>query len=553
MQCHYKIYCQAGDSLAIAYANRRNTLITTLSPADSIFFYTESRTQYQHTMGIIVLDPSDAPDDFDVDTLIAKSEDLVDEVPSFRLKAVDSPATMNVPMLAEDPDFNFYNHVHHIALPAPGSMEQLSELVGDIASRELNHDIPLWENWYVSGLEGGLVAIVSKTHHSMMDGVNGAETMAKMFDLEPNPPKREVAKHVSSSKRVEEPKTLDILQAAIKSRRKSPTVVKTMGKAVRGFMKRREVNKNFEHPELLPGNTMKGPKVFFNGQISTLRSMAMGSLSLTETKAIKNAFGVTLNDAILATVAIAVRKYLELHDDLPEEALSCMVPISLSLNTEAGETRDDEAANQVDTMNVKFPVQIQDPVELIQTLHKCSNASKQLFNDTYDNLVLTVMDTLPPTLAAPAMSFMTGDFSARFPISNLGVSNIPGPPFPLYMQGAKVVGNYPMGPIPNGIGLGITMMSYLDEIYFTVQGCREKTPDIAKLADFLNEALAELSEAAQEHAAATPEAPTPKRRKAARKPASTRKTKAAPKRKPRTKAASAAAKKTTPQKKGTKR
>jgi WS/DGAT/MGAT family acyltransferase len=495
-----------------------NALITTLSPADSIFFYSESPTQYQHTMGIILLDPSTAPDDFDVDTLIAQSEDLVDEVPGFRQKYIGSAAAMNVPMMAEDPDFNFHNHVHHIALPAPGSMEQLSEVVEDIASRTLNHDIPLWENWYVSGIEGGLVAIVSKTHHSMMDGVNGAETMAKMFDLEPNPPRKQLTKPAISPKRVKSPTTLEIMQAAVKSRRKSPSAVSTVTKAVRGLMRRREVSNNCENTELLPGNTMKAPKVFFNGQISSLRSMSMGSLPLSGMKEIKNAFGVTLNDAVLAVVAIAVRRYLELHDDLPQEALNCMVPISLSLNSAAGEARSNEAANQVDTMNVKFPVQIENPVELIQMLHKCSNASKQRFNDTYDNIVLTVMDTLPPAVAAPAMSFLTGGFSARFPISNLGVSNIPGPNFPLYMCGAKVVGNYPMGPIPNGIGLGITMMSYLDEVYFTVQGCREKTPDIQRLSGFMNEALVELKDAAVRHVAVTEEAPAPRRKAAKAKP-----------------------------------
>lgn len=523
-----------------------NALITTLSPADSIFFYSESPTQYQHTMGIILLDPGTAPGDFDVETLIAQSEHLVGEVPSFRLKYIDSRAAMNVPMLAEDPDFNFRNHIHHIALPAPGNMDQLSELVEDIASRTLNHDIPLWENWYVSGLEGGLVAIVSKTHHSMMDGVNGAETMAKMFDLEPNPPCKEKVKAVASRKRVKSPTTLEIMQTAIKTRRKSPNAVTTVTKAVRGLMRRREVSNSCDHPDLLPGNTMKGPKVFFNGQVSTLRSMSMGSLPLSDIKGIKKAFGVTLNDAVLAVVAIAVRKYLELHEDLPEKALSCMVPISLALNSAGGDVRNDDAANQVDTMNVKFPVQIEDPVELIQTLHKCSNASKQRFNDTYDNLLLTVMDTLPPSVAAPAMSFMTGDFSARFPISNLGVSNIPGPNFPLYMCGAKVVGNYPMGPIPNGIGLGITMMSYLDEIYYTVQGCREKTPDIQCLAGFMSEAMDELREAAAQQAPVTEGASAPRRK------AGTARKKATSKSKPLSKAAAGTRKKATAKKPATK-
>ena len=493
-------------------------MITTLSPADSFFFFSESHTQHQHVMGIIVLDPSTAPGHFDVGTLIAQSEELVDEAPGFRLKFVDSPAAMNVPMMAEDPNFNFRNHIHHIALPSPGNTQQLSELVANIASRPLNHDIPLWENWYVSGLEGGLIAIVSKSHHSMSDGVSGAETMARMFDLEPDPPAREGrGRAVATRERAAEPTTLEILQAAVKARRKSPSVLSTVNKAVRGLMRRHEVNASCEHPEFLPGNTMRGPKVFFNGQISSLRSVAMGTLPLSELKRVKNAFSVTLNDAVLAVVAIAVRRYLEQHDDLPDETLSCMVPISLALNEVGKDVRDEAAANQTHTINVKFPVQIEDPVELIQTLHQCSSASKQLFNDTYDNLMMTVVDTLPPSLAAPAMSFMTGEFSARFPVSNLGVSNIPGPNFPLYMRGARVVGNYPLAPIPNGIGLGITMMSYLDEIYYTVQGCREKTPDIHLLSGYMQEAMVELAEAADHQQAPGEDKPRPRRKSKARK------------------------------------
>ena len=239
-------------------------MIKTLSPADSFFFYTESPSQHQHVMGIILLDPSTAPGDFDVGTLIAQSEDLVDEAPGFRLKVVDSPAAMNVPMLVEDPDFDFRNHIRHIALPSPGSMDQLSELVGDIASRPLNRDIPLWENWYVSGLEGGLIAIVSKSHHSMSDGVSGAETMAKMFDLEPDPPQRKERGNSASRQPAKAPTTLEIMQAAIKTRRESPSTIGTVTKAVRGLVRRRDVSSNCDHPELLPGNTMKGPKVFFN-------------------------------------------------------------------------------------------------------------------------------------------------------------------------------------------------------------------------------------------------------------------------------------------------
>ena len=487
-------------------------MIKALSPADAIFFFTESPTQHQHTVGVIVLDPSTAPGVCDVGTLIDLSESLVDEAPGYRLKFVDSPATMGVPMLAEDPDFNIHNHIRHVALPQPGDMDQLQDLVADIASRPLNHEIPLWENWFVSGLEGGLIAIVSKSHHSLSDGVNGAETMAKMFDLEPDPPKREEKKVQKSVKHAKTPSTLEIMREAIEARRKSPSATEMATKAVKGLMRRREVSNQCDNAELLPGNTLRAPKVFFNGQITSRRSVALGALPLNDVKTVKNAFGVSVNDAILAVVAIAVRRYLELHDDLPQEALSCMVPLSLDLN-KVGEGADNgDAANQVQVMNVKFPVQIEDPVELIETLHKCSSAAKQRFNDTFDNMMLTVVDTLSPHLAGPAMSFMTGDFSARFPASNLGVSTIPGPSFPLYMRGAKVVGNYPMGPIPNGIGLGITMMSYMDDLYFTVQGCREKTPDIDRLAEFMDEALQVLLKAAHRVAAPEKKAKRPARK-----------------------------------------
>jgi WS/DGAT/MGAT family acyltransferase len=477
-------------------------LITKLSPADSVFFYMESPTNHQHTMAAIVLDPSTAPNGFDVQDLLDLSESLVDEAPGFRLKPVRSAAAMSVPMLAEDPNFNVRNHLHHIAVPAPGTMEQLSELMADIASRPLNHDIPLWENWVVSGLEEGKVAIISKSHHSLSDGVNGAETMAKMFDLEPDPPQpREISK-ATERRKAKAPSALEIMRTALQVRRESPSAVNTIGKAVRGFMRRREVDNNCEHPELLPGNTMTGPKLFFNGQISAFRSVGLGSLDLGEIKTIKKTFDVTVNDTVLAIVAIAVRRYLELHDDLPEEALSCMVPISLSLNQVGDGNETEGAANQVETMPVKYPVQIEDPVELLKTVHVNAAAAKERFTETYDNLMLSVVDTLPPSLAAPALGFVTGEFSARFPPCNLGVSNIPGPPFDLYMKGAKVVGNYPMGPIPNGVGLGITLMSHVDQLHFTVQGCREKTPDIQCLARFMEEALEELVEAARRGKAA---------------------------------------------------
>jgi WS/DGAT/MGAT family acyltransferase len=250
-----------------------------------------------------------------VDDLISVSESMVKDAPGYLLKLVDSRLTMDVPMLAEDPDFKLHNHLHHVAVPAPGTMEQLADLVADISSQPLSRSRPMWDNTIVSGLEGGYIAMVSKTHHCLQDGVGGVEVMAKMFDLEPDPPPRPVEDTSEKAADIEEPRAIDILQEAYKARRNRPGILGTANRAVRTLLKRRQASKKIKNQDLLPPSMNDAPRLFFNGQISAFRSVALGSLSLTDVKALKNAYGVTLNDALLGIVAIALRHYLTEHDE----------------------------------------------------------------------------------------------------------------------------------------------------------------------------------------------------------------------------------------------
>jgi WS/DGAT/MGAT family acyltransferase len=507
-----------------------------MKAGDSMLLFTETEAQHQHMVGVLILDPSTALKGFDVDTLMEVSEKMVNDAPGYRMKLVDSPLTMDVPMMAEDPDFKMRNHVFHVAVPAPGGQEQLAELVGDIASRPLSRSRPMWENWILSGLEGGYIAMVSKTHHCLQDGVGGVETMAKMFDLEADPPPRPdtgkaVAKRESSA-----PSSLAILREAYRANRERPSLLSAADKAVRTLIKRRNAYKEVPDTDLLPPEMSDAPRLFFNGQISPFRTVALGSLSLKEIKQLKNAYGITLNDVILAVVSIALRKYLEEHNDFPDEALACAIPVSLALNE--NEDKGDDSNNQISLMNVKLPIQMEDPAALALKINECTLAAKDLFAQSGDEISRTLVASLPPRLAATGLGILSGSMMARNPLGNLGVSNIPGPPFPLYMKGAQVVANYPMGPVPNGVGLGITLMSYIDRIDFTLQGCREKMPDIQRLAELMEEAVAELSEA-------LPQESKPKRKAKAKAKAKIKaKTKAKPKAKTKAKAKAKPKKKT---------
>ncbi len=502
-------------------------MVTSLKTGDSMLLYTETDTQYQHMIGVLILDPSTAPNGFDVDTLMDVSESMVMDAPGYRMKLVDSPLTLDVPMLAEDPDFKLRNHIFHVAAPEPGGREQLEELVADIASRPLVRSRPLWENWIVTGLEDGNIAMISKTHHCLQDGVGGVEVMAKMFDLEPDPPAKEDSKAVTEGSKVRPPAALDILREAYRVNRERPGVLTTANKAVRTLLQRRKASSEFSDKSLLAPEMSDAPRLFFNGQISAYRSVALGSLQLEDIKSLKNAYGVTLNDMILSVVAIALRRYLLEHDDLPEEALACSVPVSLALNT-SDDRESDEGNNQVSMMNVRFPVQIEDTAELVRSINQCAVAAKDMFAQSGEEISRTIIAGLPPRVAAGGLRVLSGAMMARNPLGNLGVSNIPGPPFPLYMRGAKVVANYPIGPVPNGVGLGITLMSYVDRIDFSLQGCRERMPDIQRLAELMDEAVEELL-------AASPEPEKP-RAKGRRKPATR---KAAPRKRAKRKAGSA--------------
>ena len=465
-----------------------------LKGPDAFFLYTETPAQHQHTLGVLILDPSTAGSAFTIAKLRAKLESDIDDMPEFRQRLLDAPFTVVPPTLVDDPDFRMRNHFHHISCPAPGDERALSGILDDIASVPLDRSKPLWETWIVEGLERGRVAVITKCHHCVSDGVQGAEVMKRQFDLEPFPTAR--TKRPTHRARPESVSLLRASRLAWGTRWKTaPGIAGMVVKSVRSIRKRRKLLKSTPvDQQWLPPMLPQAPRLRFNGSITPNRAIALGNLDLGALKTIKDHFGVKLNDVVLTLCTMAIRDYLIATNDLPAEPLLAAVPVSLALKGQSEEGQ----GNQVGNMIVKLPVDIADPAACVAAIHASTQQAKLIFEGTYEGLFMGFASALPPVLSQLAMR---GFFSKRavesLPTSfNAVVSNFPGPPVELYMAGARLEASYPIGPVQSGAGLIVTFMSCRDRLDFSVQTCRDKLPQVWDLAESIEQYATTLLEAA---------------------------------------------------------
>lgn len=479
-----------------------------LTGQDAFFLYAETPEQHMHTVGTILLDPATAPRGVAVADLMDCLRRDIDNRPTWRQKLVDVPLSLTPPVLVDDPDYDFGHHVHHIALPRPGTQAQLEQAVADIASRPLDVRLPLWETWFIEGLEGGLIAWVTKTHHCLADGVSGAQMMARLYDLEPEPARKKQAATQAPPYEPQSATTLQLVGKALQVRRATrPGLTDVVGRGARSLWKRRKLLAESERAaQQVPGLMQSAPRLKINRPISQFRSVAFGSVAMDDLKAIKDHYDVSLNDVVLAAGCLALRHYLIATDDLPTEPLLCVVPVSLSLKAGADQQ---ERANAVGNMVVKLPVQSEDSEEVIRAIHTATLESKRVFDATFEDLFGSFLSSLPPRLASGLLGLMFSRFLAqRLPLqANCIISNIPGPPMPLYMRGARLEASYGMGPITTAMGPNFTLMSYRGRMDFCVQACRKLMPDLSGIARDFEATVARLRAelpAARRGAGATP-------------------------------------------------
>jgi WS/DGAT/MGAT family acyltransferase len=465
-----------------------------LTGFDAAFVYGETPTMPMHTMGTLILDPSDVPGGFGFDQIAATVASRIHCMPPFRQRLLEVPLGLGHPLLVDDPDFRLENHLHRAAVPAPGGLRELASFVGELAGRPLDRSQPLWEMWAVEGLANGRIALVAKMHHCMIDGASGSSQMASLMDLEPeavavnapaaawNPPPL--------------PTRLALATRSVGSRLVSPLWLGRLAlDSVKGMRSRRRARRE------VAGGGDRGagapPITPFNRAITAHRCVAYGSAPLADVKRVKDAFDVTVNDAVLAAFALAVRRYLLARDALPEQPLACMVPVSTKSATEK-----QEFSNKVSMMSVLLPTHLAEPEAIVRAVHTETAKAKHVLESVEEDLVPAWLQLLPPLLTQLGVRLYSELDLADYlpPRLNVLLSNMRGPPVPLYFGGARVEAVYPMGPVGEGLGLNVTVLSNMGRLDVGVLTCRELVPDPWEIAEGFTRAVADLEAAAEKRA-----------------------------------------------------
>ncbi len=460
-----------------------------LSGLDASFLYMETSQAPMHVAFVTVLDPSGMPEGYSFQALSDGIADKVWRNPTFRRRLVQVPFELHHPLWMEDPDFDLIHHVRQVALPQPGGDEELGAMVGRIISTPLDRTRPLWEVWVIEGLANGNFVLLAKFHHANVDGVSGAALLMSLLERtrEPKPLGPPPAAPVD-----EIPSELELVGFALRSRLKQPVeMLKLAGRSVQAF--KRVLALRNEPGQVGGGTPLTAPRTHFNASITARRNLAFTRVPLEPMKAIKNVTGATVNDVVLAISGGALRAYLEGRGTLPSDPLVAVCPISVR-----GDDMKDRANNQVSAMFTHLGTHLADPIERLKAIHDVTAAAKIEHNAIGANLLQDWAELAAPSTFGLAVRLYSKLHlaSKHRPIHNLVISNVPGPRFPLYFAGAQVEAIYPIGPVLEGAGLNVTVMSYLDSVDFSLIVDATLMPDVWDLASYVDKAFRELYEAA---------------------------------------------------------
>jgi WS/DGAT/MGAT family acyltransferase len=459
-----------------------------LTGLDASFLYMETPHNLMHVASVTVFDPSTVPGGYAYEKVRQLVQDRLPQLPPFRRRLVEIPFQLHHPLWIEDPDFDLDYHIRRAALPSPGGADELAAFTSEVMSRPLDRDRPLWEMYVVEGLADGRIAAVTKTHHAAIDGVSGAELTVNLLDLGPEP-----APPTESDpwKPDRVPTDIELVGYALQSLAQQPlAAIKAFRRTMETVLTLRRRNRA---PDVVPPpGFFDAPKTFINAPISPHRKIAFAQAELDEIKQIKRLAGATVNDVVLAVCAGALRRYLAHRGEDPVESLVALVPISVRTDNQKG-----TMGNKVSGMLVSLATIIDDPVERLHAITAATTNAKEQDKAIGADVLMDWAEFMAPAVANRAARLLSNTVVAdrMRPLFNVTISNVPGPPFPLYSAGSRMEAIYPLGPITDGMALNITVMSYLTTVFFGIVGCREVTGDVDLLAHWLHESADELLKA----------------------------------------------------------
>jgi len=460
-----------------------------LSGLDASFLYMETPTLHMHVAMTAVFDPSTVPGGYSFRRLRRLIDDRLPLAPVFTRRLVEVPFRLGHPIWVDDPHFDIDNHLRRAALPSPGGMRELAEFAADVDSRQLHRDRPLWEMWLVEGLEGGKIALIAKMHHSTVDGVSGAELLGILFDLEPSPAVQPEIPQPDDIGRV--PSDFELISQAMLARAVKPfEITRTLWRTGQSILGVRRVRQEGSGKGGLP---LTAPRTSINVAITGRRRVAFAAAGLADVKRLKNEMGTTVNDVVLAMCAGALRNYLLAGDELPSTPLVSVVPVSVSPDVIAL-----KGSNKVSGMFVQLPTHEPDPLERLRLIREGTKGAKDEHNALGAETLQNWAEHATPNTFALAARLYTGMKLAdrHRPIANLVISNVPGPDFPLYFGGTEMLAGFPLGPVMDGMGLNITIMSYRGVLYWGLVSCARAVPRLWDIAAAVPASLDELLAAA---------------------------------------------------------
>ena len=451
-----------------------------LTSIDASFLHQEGESSHMHIGGVLIFEgPPPAFEDF-----LNHIRRRLHLVPRYRQRLATPPLETGRPLWVDDPTFNLEYHVRHTALPEPGTERQLFLLASRIASQQLDRSKPLWENWLVEGLEGDRFALISKTHHSLVDGVSGVDLATVLFDLEPDPPKPgeglepwrpqpepSQARLVAAGVRGMVNQTVSLASRAVSAATRPATTLNLIKDAAEGI------------GEIAWAGLNPAPQTPLNVEIGPHRRFTVVRQQLSDYKEVKNALGGTVNDVVLSVVSGALASWLHSRGVRTEGLeMRALVPVSVRTHDQRG-----TLGNQLTVMRGPLPVYITDPVARLQAVSRAMNGLKESKQAVGAATLVAVNNLAPPTILAQASRL---NFSTR--LFNLIVTNIPGPQVPLYLLGRKLEDLFPVAFLPENHGLAIAIMSYNGGIDFGLLGDYDALPDIEVVAEGIDNSLQEL-------------------------------------------------------------
>ncbi len=458
-----------------------------LGPQDASFLYLETPSVHQHVGGVAILDPTTAPGGhLTYEDLVRVLTSRFHLAPRFRQKIVFPPLAAARPVWVDDTNFDPAFHLRRAALPSPGGRRELIDYVQRVISRPLDRTKPLWEAYFIEGMEDGLAAILTKVHHAMVDGMGAIDLASVVYDFSPIPTVLDPQKWEPAP----EPSRLELLAEALRDQVTHP--VGSLAHLARQTLQTpARVLKDFTDVvgglrEIVGGGVLAPPSPF-NRKVGPNRRFAMVEAPVQTFKDIKNSLGGTVNDVVLATVAGGLHRLLRSRrEPTRDRTLRAMVPVSVRTEDQAS-----ALGNRVSTFFVDLPV---GPMGPKKRVHQISEETKHLKDSNYAvgaEFLMNIGTWAPPTIHA-----MAARLAARTRVINLVVSNVPGPQIPMYIAGAKLLAQYPVMPIAESMGLSIAVTSLAGTMAFGITADWDTLPDIEFLAAGMEEALTELRKTA---------------------------------------------------------